>query len=140
MKEIKERQIRVSNSLSLSLNDFANISPRVSELYEFNDDWYVKTNINKDKNLYLDFSATNIENIEIVNFNRSSVVIRAKADDCSFNEYPLTRDHQYTIYFETLDRSGNDGEEHFMQKQCAKYLTSHKEYLLEKFREIIDNN
>ena len=82
----------------------------------------------------------NIENIEIVNFNRSSVVIRAKADDCSFNEYPLTRDHQYTIYFETLDRSGNDGEEHFMQKQCAKYLTSHKECLLEKFREIIDNN
>lgn len=140
MKEIKERQVRTSNSLALNLKDFANVSPRISELYEFNNDWYDRTNIDKSKNLYLDFSAINIENIEIVNFNQSSVIIKAKADGCSFNEYPLLVDHQYTVYFDTLDRSGNAGEEHFMQKQCAKYLTSHKESLLEKFKEIIDNN
>ena len=140
MKEIKERQVRVKHSLALNLKDFVRVSPRIDKLYEFNDDWYSRTGVDKNRNIYLDFSANNVENIEIVDFNQSSVVIRAKSGGCSFNEYPLLKDHQYTVYFETLDRSGNGGEEHFMQKQCAKYLTSHKEALLERFKEIINNN
>ena len=140
MKEIKKRQINIKESLSLKLSDFANQSPRISALYEFNDEWYAKTNINKEKSIYLDFSAKNIEDIEIVRINKSSIIIKALNDDCSFNDVPLEKYSQYVICFETLDRSGNSGEEYFMQKQCAKYLTSLKEELLSKFKNLIETN
>ena len=46
---------------------------------------------------------------------------------------------QYSISFETLDRSGNAGSEYFMQKQCAVYLNGIEKQLIKKLENIINS-
>jgi len=153
MKECKERKARTNKKTGYKLSNFAMKSPRNNYLYEFNADWYSKTNVNKTTTLYVDFSATNLENIEILAFNQNSVVIEATAEGCSFNEKILKNGEQYTIEFATLDRSvadnkigakkdnkkdNKEGQEYFMQKECATHLTDRKHKLIDELRRIIE--
>lgn len=140
MKEITERKINIKeNENIISLVNYAEISSKANILYEFNNAWYKKTNVGKEE-ICLDFSATNIENIFIRKFNKSGIVLEAKQEGCSFNEKTLEVGKQYNVSFETLNRSGNNGTEYFMQKQCAKYLNSEFENLKNQLMEIIKNN
>lgn len=138
MKEIKLRKVKLNATTGFNLSDFAIISPRINSIYEFNADWYEKTKTNATTTLYVDFSSTNLENIEISAFNSSSVVIKANANGCSFNEYPLVNGRQYIVEFATLERNGNDGVEYFMQKECTRHLTNHTNELIEHLRRIIE--
>ena len=53
-------------------------------------------------------------------------------EGCTFNGVGLKKDEQYSISFEKLDRAGNDGSEYFMKKQCASYLLSLEDKLVEE--------
>jgi len=140
MKEIKERSVNIrSNILHDKLSSYANKSPRVNKLFEFNKKWRTKNNI-KDNIELLDFSAENIDDIEICKYNAKGIVITPKSSGCSFNGTKLEVGRQYTVNFEVLDRSGNDGSEYFMQKQCAIYLNGLDEKLLSELQVIVDNN
>jgi hypothetical protein len=138
MKEIRLRKVRLNANTGFKLSDFASISPRINSIYEFNIDWYSRTNTNATKTLYVDFSASNLDNIEISAFNASSVVIKAIADGCVFNDYSLENGKQYIVEFATLERDGNNGVEYFMQKQCTRHLTNHTTELIEHLRRIIN--
>lgn len=140
MKSISSFNSKILISAQLKLSDYVIHSERISSLYEFNNEWYLKTNIDRAKVVYLDFSANNIENIEICRINKSSIIIKALDNNCKFNETLLDIDKYYKVEFETLDRSGNDGVEHFMQKQCAKYLTNYSNDLIMTLKNIIDTN
>ena len=66
-------------------------------------------------------------------------IITALEDGCSFNGTQLKVGKQYTVEFATLDRSGNDGEEFFMQKQCAVYLKGLEKQLINELKKIINS-
>lgn len=138
MKEIRLRKVRLNKTTNFVLSNFATTSPRINSIYEFNSDWYQETNTNINRTLYVDFSATNLENIEISAFNANSVVIKAIADGCSFNECPLENGKQYIVEFATLERDGNNGVEYFMQKECTRHLTNHTNELIEDLRRILE--
>lgn len=139
MKEISLRKTNMkSNILHEKLSLYANVSPRVKQLYEFNDLWKKKNKIGKNTKL-LDFSATNIDKIEICKYNANGIVITALDDGCSFNETQLEKGRQYTVTFDTLDRSGNGGSEYFMQKQCAVHLNGLESQLIDELKNIIDS-
>lgn len=139
MKEIKVRKVNiVSNLLHDKLSLYANKSPRVNKLYEFNELWKDKTGVGNNVAI-LDFSADKIDKIEICKYNSNGIVITALEQGCSFNEMPLEVGKQYSISFETLDRSGNNGSEYFMQKQCAVYLNGIKKQLIDELENIINS-
>ena len=139
MKEIKVRKVNiVSNLLHDKLSLYANKSPRLNKLYEFNELWRKKTNVGNNVAI-LDFSADKIDKIEICKYNSNGIVITALEQGCSFNEMPLEVGKQYSISFETLDRSGNNGSEYFMQKQCAVYLNGIKKQLIDELENIINS-
>ena len=138
MKEITERKVNIkTNILHEKLSQYANISPRVNKLYEFNEKWRKKNNIGKNIEI-LDFSCDNIESIEICKYNTNGIVITATGKGCTFNGLELEMGKQYTVTFDTLDRSGNGGSEYFMQKQCAPYLKSLEEQLIKELQNIIN--
>ena len=138
MKEIKIRKVNiVSNLLHDKLSLYANKSPRVNKLYEFNELWKDKTGVGNNVAI-LDFSADKIDKIEICKYNSNGIVITALEQGCSFNEMPLEVGKQYSISFETLDRSGNNGSEYFMQKQCAVYLNGIENKLIDELENIIN--
>ena len=139
MKEIKVRKVNVkSNLLHDKLSLYANKSPRINKLYEFNKLWKDKTNI-RDNVALLDFSADNIDKIEICKYNTDGIVITALEEGCTFNGTQLVVGKQYSVLFQTLDRTGNNGSEYFMQKQCAEYLNGLEEQLINELKEIIDS-
>ena len=139
MKEIKVRKVNiVSNLLHDKLSLYANKSPRVNKLYEFNELWKDKTGVGNNVAI-LDFSADKIDKIEICKYNSNGIVITALEQGCSFNDMPLEVGKQYSISFETLDRSGNNGSEYFMQKQCAVYLNGIKKQLIDELENIINS-
>lgn len=139
MKEIKVRKVNiVSNLLHDKLSLYANKSPRLNKLYEFNELWKDKTGVGNNVAI-LDFSADKIDKIEICKYNSNGIVITALEQGCSFNEMPLEVGKQYSISFETLDRSGNNGSEYFMQKQCAVYLNGIKKQLIDELENIINS-
>lgn len=140
VKEIRKRKKKLNSSTNHRLNEFCQKSPRINGIYEFTDQWYEKTNINKEKTIYVDFSASKIDQIEICCFNTSSVVIKALDNGCKFNEVSLEKDKQYIVDFATLERSGNGGSEYFMQKQCAVHLNNRKKELIDTLKDIINNN
>jgi len=137
IKEIKERRVNVRNGiLHEKLSDYASQSPRVSELFEFNQLWADTTNVPRNTKL-LDFEADNIEAIEICRFNQKGFVITATQEGCTLNGVALEKNKQYTVNLEDLDRSGNNGEEYFMQKHCAHFLRGLEEDLTDKLLQII---
>lgn len=139
MKKIEVRKKKVSkNLLHDKLSLFANKSPRINELYEFNDLWREKYKIEDDVAL-LDFSADNIEKIEICKYNKDSVVITAVGEGCSFNGTALELGKQYSAEFQTLNRKDNNGSEYFMQKQCAVYLNGIEKQLIKELENIINS-
>lgn len=140
MKSINVRKINIkSHLLHDKLSIYVKKSKRIEDLYEFNELWRRKqTNIDKNTEL-LDFSADKIDKIEICKFNNNSIVITALEDGCSFNGTQLKVGKQYTVEFATLDRSGNDGEEFFMQKQCAVYLKGLEKQLINELKKIINS-
>jgi len=137
MKSFKKRRGNIKESLGERLNKYAQKSPRIEELFEFKKNWYKKTNVNPKDTLCLDFSANKINKIEIVEITKSSIVLMALANGCEFNGNPMIKGKQYVVKFDTLSRKGKTKNEHFMQKECAKYLTSHKEELMKKLTDII---
>ena len=139
MKEITERQLKIRNGLlHEKLSIYAEKSPRIDALYCFNKKWKEKNKITGKVEL-LDFSAKNINDIEICKYNSSGIVITALTDGCAFNETELEKGKQYTVTFDTLDRSGNGGTEFFMQKQCAIYLKGLEKELIGKFEKVINS-
>lgn len=139
MKEIRVRKVNVKSSLlhdKLSL--YANKSPRINKLYEFNELWKEKTNVENNVSI-LDFSADKIDKIEICKYNSNGIVITALEEGCSFNGTMLERGKQYTVSFENLNRSGNSGSEYFMQKQCAVYLNGIEKQLIKELENIINS-
>lgn len=139
MKEIKIRKTKVVKGLLHDkLNTYANPSPRIKKLYEFNEKWKKKTNVGKNTAL-LDFSADKLDKIEICQYNVSSIVITALEEGCSFNGTALELGKQYTVSFETLDRSGNGGSEYFIQKQCAVYLNGLEDKLIQDLENVISS-
>lgn len=139
MKKIEVREKNVKKGLlhdKLSL--FANKSPRINELYEFNDLWRERYKIEDDVAL-LDFSADNIEKIEICKDNKEGVVITALGEGCSFNGTTLEVGKQYSVEFQTLNRKDNNGSEYFMQKQCAVYLKGIEKQLIDELENIINS-
>lgn len=139
MKEINIRKVNMKTGLLHDkLSSYANISPRLDKLYEYNEQWLEKTKTPSNVK-WLDFSADNIEHIEICKYNANGIVITALEDGCSFNGLKLEKNKQYSINFDTLDRSGNGGSEYFMQKQCATHLKGLKSELMEEFKKIINS-
>lgn len=139
MKEINIRKVNIKTGLLHDkLSSYSNISPRSDRLYEYNEEWIRKTKTPSNVK-WLDFAADNIENIEICKYNANGIVITALEDGCSFNRLKLEKNKQYSISFDTLDRSGNGGSEYFMQKQCASYLKGLKSELMEEFKKIINS-
>lgn len=139
MKEIRARKVKVkSNLLHDKLSSYANKSPRVNKLYEFNKLWKEKTDVGDDVAI-LDFSADKIDKIEICKYNSKGIVITALEEGCSFNGTMLERGKQYTVSFENLNRSGNSGSEYFMQKQCAVYLNGIEKQLIKELENIINS-
>ena len=138
MKEIRARKVKVkSNLLHDKLSLYANKSPRVNKLYEFNKLWKEKTDVGDDVAI-LDFSADKIDRIEICKYNSNGIVITALEEGCSFNGTTLEIGKQYTVSFETLSRSENNGSEYFMQKQCAVYLNGIEKQLINELENIIN--
>lgn len=138
MKEINLRKTKVvSNLLHDRLCTYALPSPRIESLYEFNPDWYEKMNISQSTKC-VDFSANNIEKIEINKYNKNGFVISALEEGCSFNDKELIVGKQYTVKFATLDRQGNGGNEYFMQKQCASHLEGLENNLINEIINIIE--
>lgn len=139
MKEINERKRNVkTNLLHDKLSSCANPSPRIKELYEFNDLWKNKTGI-ENKVALVDFSANKIDKIEICQYKSYGFVITALDEGCSFNGTTLEQGKQYTVDFATLDRTGNDGSEYFMQKQCAVHLNGLENQLINELKNIVDS-
>lgn len=136
MKEIKERKVFVKDYTCTTLSIYAVSNTLVSGLYKYNKKWKEKMNI-PDRTQCLDFSATNIDKIKIIKYSKKGIVILAEDGDSSFNGTKLQEGKQYTVSFETLDRSGNNGEEYFLQKQCACHLTSLEEKLTEEILSVI---
>ena len=138
MKEIRARKVKVkSNLLHDKLSSYVNKSPRVNKLYEFNKLWKEKTDVGDDVAI-LDFSADKIDKIEICKYNSNGIVITALEEGCSFNGTTLEIGKQYTVSFETLSRSENNGSEYFMQKQCAVYLNGIEKQLINELENIIN--
>lgn len=137
MKRINARKTNIkSNLLHDKLSIYAKKSKRIEDLYEFNESWRKQTRIDKNVEL-LDFSADKIDKIEICKYNKSGIVITALEDGCSFNGTKLKVGKQYTVEFATLDRTGNDGEEFFIQKQCAVYLNGLEKQLINELKKVI---
>lgn len=137
VKEIIERRANVKKGLLHDkLSQYANNSPRIDCLYEFNDLWKSKMKINETIKC-LDFSSDKIDQIEICKYNVNGVVITALEEGCSFNGQKLACGKQYSVQFAVLDRSGNGGSEYFMQKQCAQYLKGVEKELVDQLVEII---
>ena len=137
MKQIKVRKVNIRTGLlHEKLNEYATKSVRVKKLYEFNDKWRNKFNIGKNVAM-LDFSADKLDKIEICKYNNDGIVITALEEGCSFNGQNLELGKQYTVTFATLDRTGNNGSEYFMQKQCAFYLNGVEDKLINELEKII---
>ena len=138
MKEINQRKLSLKSNLSNDkLTDFSCPSSRNKKLYSFNDKWKKKFTID-DKTECLDFSADKIDSIRIVKYNKDGIILTSDINGCSFNNQVLEKGKQYSVKFETLGRSGNGGSEFFMQKQCACYLNSLEQQLINEFLKIIN--
>lgn len=140
VKDIRPRKLMLKSSTGFYLSNFSKKSERINDIFEYTDAWYDKTNIQKSKTKFVDFSATNIDAIEICSFNSNSIVIKATREGCLFNGYCLENGKQYNIEYATLERDGNNGVEYFMQKECTKYLTNHTPMLIEHLKNIINTN
>ena len=139
IKEIKIRKTNLKNGLLHDkLNKYVRQSPRIKEIFEFNELWRKKRNINANIKL-LDFCADNIDKIEICKYNKDGIVITALDDGCTFNGTELQKNAQYTIDFSVLDRSSNSGSEYFMQKQCASHLKGIEKELLSELEKIVNS-
>lgn len=139
IKDIRERKLKIKTGLLHdSLSTYANQSPRLNKLYEFNSLWKKKIGIDDNTKL-LDFSADKIEKIEICKYNANGIVITALEDGCSLNGLHIEKGKQYTVDFATLDRSGNDGKEYFIQKQCACYINGLESQLITELENIVNS-
>ena len=116
----------------------ANTPSSVTRLMSPSPIWKEKTKVG-DKIALLDFSADKIDKIEICKYNANGIVITALEEGCTFNGTTLELGKQYTVEFATLDRSGNDGSEYFMQKQCAVHLNGLEEQLIAELKNIVDS-
>ena len=140
MKEIKVRKINFkSGLLHDKLSIYANKSSRINKLYEFNNLWRNKMKVGTNTAI-LDFSAENIESIEICKYNSDGIIITGLKNGCSFNGMKLEVGKQYSVKFAILDRTGNEGSEYFMQKQCAFYLNGIENKLIADLEKIINKN
>lgn len=139
MKEINERKVIVKTGCREDLLQYVFPNTVVPGMYKFGTDWKKKMNISSTTQC-LDFSATNIEKIKILKFNKKGIVISAEGKNCTFNDTELMEGKQYSVSFEILDRSGNTGEEYFLQKQCARHLAGLEDELTQKILNVISSS
>ena len=66
----------------------------------------------------------------------SSMYIKTE-ENASINGYSLVENCIYKIDFQLLDRSGNDGEEYFMQKNLLEFIPDFEEELKNTLSQII---
>lgn len=119
-------------------------------LYRFNENWYEgvteqnvpyytkRTRGGNIEFLYrtLDISIENIQAIKVLKKSMSSMYIKTE-ENASINGYPLVENCIYKIDFQLLDRSSNDGEEYFMQKNLLEFIPDFEEELKNTLSQII---
>lgn len=119
-------------------------------LYRYNEAWYdgVDENQIPYKNITskgntirqlirtLDFSSDNIEGINIIKRGKSYIYIKA-VETSSLNGYKLDKDNVYKVSFSTLDRSGNEGVEFFMQKELISFVPDYSEELKKELSNLV---
>ena len=119
-------------------------------LYRFNENWYEgvteqnvpyytkRTRGGNIEFLYrtLDISIENIQAIKVLKKSMSSMYIKTE-ENASINGYPLVENCIYKIDFQLLDRSSNDGEEYFMQKNLLQFIPDFEEELKNTLSQII---
>ena len=119
-------------------------------LYRFNENWYEgvteqnvpyytkRTRGGNIEFLYrtLDISIENIQAIKVLKKSMSSMYIKTE-ENASINGYSLVENCIYKIDFQLLDRSGNDGEEYFMQKNLLEFIPDFEEELKNTLSQII---
>lgn len=139
IKDITKRKKRVvQNLINLPLSHYVITSPRIPSLFEFNDNWKREMRINPDERI-LDFHADNIQEIRVLKKNNDSVVITTDSNNCSINGKKLEANAQYTVQFAMLNRSDSSFEEYFIQKECAEFLNSHEEELVNEILRVTSN-
>ncbi len=132
------------------LLDFCNITD--CGLYRFNEKWY--DGINSDNIPFklkgktrtrqfllrtLDFSTDKIEALTVTKSGAGILYIDVD-EDCSLNAMQLKKGSRYKISFAELDRSGNEKDEYFMQKDLIQFVPDKKDELEKILEEIIKNN
>ena len=119
-------------------------------LYRFNENWYEgvteqnvpyytkRTRGGNIEFLYrtLDISIENIQAIKVLKKSMSSMYIKTE-ENASINGFPLDENSIYKIDFQLLDRSSNDGEEYFMQKNLLQFIPDFEEELKNTLSQII---
>lgn len=119
-------------------------------LYRFNENWYEgvteqnvpyytkRTRGGNIEFLYrtLDISIENIQAIKVLKKSMSSMYIQTEGN-ASINGFPLDENSIYKIDFQLLDRSSNDGEEYFMQKNLLQFIPDFEEELKNTLSQII---
>ena len=119
-------------------------------LYRFNGNWYEgvteqnvpyytkRTRGGNIEFLYrtLDISIENIQAIKVLKKSMSSMYIQTEGN-ASINGFPLDENSIYKIDFQLLDRSSNDGEEYFMQKNLLQFIPDFEEELKNTLSQII---
>ena len=73
------------------------------------------------KCLTLDFSVNDISALTVIKELKNSMYVKASSD-VVFNGYSMSKGKMYKIETQVLDRSSNNGEEYFLQKDLVNLL------------------
>lgn len=125
---VRQQQAR-TNLINKPLSDYVVSSQRIPALFEFNDNWKRNMGIKPNERI-LDMQIDNPQEIRVLKMYKDSVVVTATSNACVINGFRLEPDKQYSIKFALLNRTDSDYEEFFIQKECAEFLNSHEEELV----------
>ncbi len=139
------------NSICENLSDFC--FQTESGLYRFSENWYdgvengityieiEKRSGQKNKLLLktLDFFTDNISALQIVKRNKKNFYVKP-TQNVKINTKDLQAGTTYKIELDILDRSGNLGQEYFLQKDLISFIPSKKEQLESELSKIIAEN
>jgi len=90
------------------------------------------------KCLTLDFSVDDISALTVIRELKNSMYVKASSD-VVFNGYNMAKGKIYKIEMQVLDRSSNNGEEYFLQKDLVNLLFDKEDELITKLQSVVDN-
>ena len=90
------------------------------------------------KCLTLDFSVNDISALTVIKELKNSMYVKASSD-VVFNGYSMSKGKMYKIETQVLDRSSNNGEEYFLQKDLVNLLFDKEDELITKLQSVVDN-